>query len=86
MDSKELFFLKILSLSGEIFSGKVYSFSSKNSLGDFDILKSHTNFITLLTGKEIRYRVENFLTDTSIEIKNGILIFEDDLAEVFINF
>jgi F0F1-type ATP synthase epsilon subunit len=81
-----LFYVKILSLSGEIFSGEVYSLSAKNSMGNFDILKYHTNFITLLEPGQIKFRIKNFKTYSKEDIKNGFLIFEDNKAEVFINF
>ena len=85
-DDKQLFYLKILSLSGEIFSGEVSSFSSTNIFGDFDILKSHTNFISLLNKGQVKYRAKGFVTYNTIDITTGLLIFENDKAEVFINF
>jgi F0F1-type ATP synthase epsilon subunit len=85
-NNENLFYIKILSLSGEIFSGDIYSFSAKNVSGDFDILKSHTNFISLLEKGEIKYRAKGFMIYTNLDINNGLLIFEDDKAEVFINF
>jgi F0F1-type ATP synthase epsilon subunit len=85
-EDKNLFYLKILSLSGEVFSGEVYSFSGTNIDGDFDILKSHTNFISLLNKGQIKYKIKGFMTYTSIDVTTGLLIFEDDKAEVFINF
>lgn len=40
--------VKIHDLSKVLFDGEVYAISSTNESGPFDILSSHTNFITLI--------------------------------------
>lgn len=45
--------LRIISPKQTIYDGMVFSVSSVNSAGKFDILPSHANFITLIEGKPI---------------------------------
>lgn len=45
--------VKIVSAKGTSFEGPAYSISSQNSVGRFDILPEHANFITLIQGQPI---------------------------------
>ncbi len=75
----KLFWLPIIK---EIsFQGKAKSVSSKNTLGDFDILPKHTNFITLIFEKltivtpdrqKITYQFKRGVLEVS---KNKVNIF-----------
>lgn len=76
--------VKVISPKKEIFSGKALSISSKNSAGNFDILPSHANFITLIKNNPIIVRITS---SKKIEInpcfailyceKNKVIIFVD---------
>jgi F0F1-type ATP synthase epsilon subunit len=48
--------VRILSPRQLIFEGQALSVSSKNSVGDFDILPYHANFISLIENNVIRIR------------------------------
>jgi len=52
MTTKTLY-LRILSPQNTLFEGSVLSISSRNILGDFDILPEHANFITLIDHQPI---------------------------------
>ena len=92
MNNKEYFNLKILSLKGKLFEGEVSYFSATNQIGDFDILKNHINFVSVLMPGKIKYLeknskdVDSSLKEKKIDIDNGILVFTENLAQVFINF
>ena len=45
--------VRIVSPKGTVFEGQAYSVSSQNSVGKFDILPGHTNFITLIKDQSI---------------------------------
>lgn len=45
--------VRIVSPRGVIFEGQATSVSSKNSIGSFDILPQHANFITIVENQPI---------------------------------
>ncbi len=49
----QLFHLKIISPVEVIFEGEVKAVSSANSVGKFDILAEHANFITIIENQPI---------------------------------
>lgn len=51
--------LKISSPGGIVFEGDVFSVSSKNLSGKFDILPQHANFITLIENEPINIILPN---------------------------
>lgn len=53
---KPLLHVRILSPRQLIFEGEALSVSSKNILGDFDILPFHANFISLIEKNIIRIK------------------------------
>ena len=57
MANKNTLTVKIISPTQTIFDGEAYSISSVNSLGKFDILPYHANFITLVQKSPIFLRV-----------------------------
>ena len=54
--TSQLLNVRILSPRQVLFEGKALSVSSKNSMGDFDILPYHANFISLIENNVIRIR------------------------------
>ena len=43
--------VRIVSPKGEVFKGEATAVSSRNSVGNFDILPQHANFVTLEIGR-----------------------------------
>ena len=64
MPDKNTLTVKIISPTQTIFDGEAYSISSVNSLGKFDILPYHANFITLVQKNPITLRVRKKDADT----------------------
>lgn len=58
MAAKNTLTVKILSPTQTIYDGEALSISSANSLGKFDILPYHANFITLVQNTPIVLRVK----------------------------
>lgn len=50
---KQNLHVRIVSPRGVIFEGQAFSISSKNSVGAFDILPQHANFITIVENQPI---------------------------------
>lgn len=51
--------VKIISPRQDFFEGEALSVSSKNSVGNFDILPEHANFITMIQNTSIIIRKPN---------------------------
>ena len=67
--------VKIINPAATLFEGDALSVSSKNSLGKFDVLPEHANFITLVEKEPIIIRKPDKETTN----------FEFDLAIVYVS-
>ena len=65
----------------EPFKGKVNAVSSKNRLGNFDILPSHTNFISLIFGTLTLHFPKEEIT---YQFERGVLEVSGDKVRVFL--
>ncbi len=63
------------------FEGKAKAVSSKNRLGDFDILPGHTNFITLIFDS-LTIRIPEGKIDYQFE--RGVLEVSEDKVSIFL--
>ncbi len=73
----------IRSRSEEIFNGKNSTVTSVNDLGEFDILYSHANFISII--KKYIIIDKGLQTERRIEVPTtGVLRVLRDYVEVFI--
>lgn len=71
--AKNVLQVKIISPTQTIFDGEAYSISSVNSLGKFDILPFHANFITLVQKAPITLRVSRKSTTIQAPKKGGFM-------------
>lgn len=78
--------VKVISPKETIFDGEALSVSSKNSIGPFDILPEHANFITVIEGNPIMIRTPqkekepltfNFPLAIIYNINNKVSIYTD---------
>lgn len=77
--------VKIISPKEIIYQGTALSVSSTNSVGKFDILPEHANFITMIKGNPIIIRtvdkkeplVFNFPLAIIYNIKNKVSVYTD---------
>ncbi len=51
--NQEFLTVRIVSPKKELYTGLALSISSENSVGKFDILPEHANFVTLVDNKEL---------------------------------
>ena len=65
----------------EPFQGKVKAVSSKNSLGNFDILPSHANFISLIFGTLTLHFPKEKIT---YQFERGVLEVSEDKVRIFL--
>src|SRR3989344_8010632 len=88
MPSKNTLTVKIISPTQTLFDGEAYSISSVNSLGKFDILPYHANFITLVQKVPIILRVRKKNADQKADLKTGMLseLFGNDIEEIKYQF
>lgn len=88
MASKNTLTVKILSPTQTIFDGEAYSISSVNSLGKFDILPFHANFITLVQKSPIVLRVRKKDVDKNAAMGTEMFneLFGKNIEEVKYQF
>lgn len=67
----------------KVFDGTAQSVTSYNEVGEFDILDSHANFITLVGRYVILDKGSSHELKT--EIKSGVLKCDKNNVEVYIN-
>ncbi|HLD51309.1 hypothetical protein A3K34_00650 [candidate division WWE3 bacterium RIFOXYC1_FULL_40_10] len=67
---------------GVVFDGTAASVSSKNTLGTFDILSGHANFITLISGFLIVDKGK--LSEKTITLEKGILSVYENAVTVYL--
>lgn len=83
MASQDTLHLTIRSREGIMYQGEVYSVSSENDDGKFDILPQHSNFITLMQGvlivRNTNGQIQNIQTGS-----NGILRVRDNKVEILL--
>jgi len=63
-------------------TSSVYSITTKNSKGNFDILPFHSNFVTMISGDII---VDKELpTEKTIKMEKGILTVVSNTVDVYV--
>jgi len=89
MDSNLILQVKILTPKQTVFEGQALSVSSTNSVGKFDILPKHANFITLIENQPIEIQDMNrefkkfqFSQAIIYNISNKVSIFAEPLGEI----
>jgi hypothetical protein len=86
--TKNTLTVKIISPTQTIYDGEAYSISSVNSLGKFDILPYHANFITLVQKVPIILRVKKKDADQKAVLGSEVLdaLFGKNIEEVKYQF
>ncbi len=74
--------VKIRSRNKVYFDGIAYSVTSKNEMGEFDILPQHANFVTLIT----EYIIVNKGLEDEVDIGlgKGVLNVETDRVDGYV--
>jgi len=67
-----------------VWQGEANSLSSVNSVGVFDILPGHANFITLIQDNPITVR-EASGTDKVFKYKRAVLVIENDKINIYVD-
>ena len=79
---KSVIHVKIRDLAHTLFEGDVMAISSTNEKGAFDILSSHSNFISLIKDKITLTHLDG--TKQQINLNAGGLRNMDNAVEVFL--
>src|SRR3989344_6464851 len=80
--NKYIFHLKVASREGTIYEGQVRSISSFNEKGEFDVLASHANFISLVKKRLTIRETENEDSKKDIAFDNALIRVRENLVEV----
>jgi F-type H+-transporting ATPase subunit epsilon len=77
--------LDIISPEEEIFSGEVESISLPGISGRFQLLNHHAPIISALTSGSVRYVLKDVKTETSVEIKGGVVEMLNNSAVILLD-
>ena len=66
-----------------LFDGSATSVTSKNTTGEFDVLGSHANFVTLIKEKLILDK--GLSTEKKFDVNSGILSCNSDVVVVYLD-
>ena len=78
----DLLTITVRKRDGVVFAGQAKSFSSKNSVGVFDILPCHTSFVSVIRDKLSIINHEN--KKTEILITRGVVRVKANAVDVFL--
>ena len=67
----------------KIWEGKAEWVSSKNSVGPFDILPFHSNFITIIENETIKIKTEKEIKELKFSI--SILYVHNNRVSIYVN-
>lgn len=81
MPSAKQLNLRIQSREEEIYNGPIKSLTSKNDKGMFDVLKGHSNFISLVDDLLIIRELDGQTKE--ISINSGVIKVEGDNIEIY---
>ena len=74
--------VNIRSRNKTFYNGPAYSVTSRNEIGDFDVLSQHANFVSVVMGSII---VDKGLdTELEINIDKGVLYVQNDVVDGYV--
>ncbi len=82
MNNENTIQLLVMSRENVIYKGEVFSLTSVNEKGIFDILPMHANFISLISAKLIIGEKDG--NKREIKINNGLLRTNQNKVEVYV--
>ncbi|OGD09805.1 hypothetical protein A2397_00470 [Candidatus Amesbacteria bacterium RIFOXYB1_FULL_44_23] len=74
--------VEVRSRQGLMFEGELFALSSFNKTGPFDVLPTHTNFITMIKDK-LTLRRQDGRTE-EINVADGVMMVEGNKVKVFL--
>lgn len=74
--------VEVRSRQGLIFSGDLKAISAFNTVGPFDILPGHANFVSMIVNKLILHG-DPGKTD-EINVDNGVIVVEENNVKIFL--
>lgn len=83
VDTKEpKLFLKVITRQGILFDGEIKSVSSTNEAGNFDVLRKHAQFISIIKNKIVIRKLDD--TVNEIPVDNAIMRVKGEQVQVFL--
>ncbi len=83
VDTKEpKLFLKVITRQGILFDGEIKSVSSTNEAGNFDVLRKHAQFISIIKNKIVIRKLDDTINE--IPVDNAIMRVKGEQVQVFL--
>lgn len=67
---------------GVVFLGDLTAVTGFNTVGVFDVLPDHANFISMITKKVILHKEDGKIDE--INLDNGVIVVEDNKVQIFL--
>jgi F0F1-type ATP synthase epsilon subunit len=74
--------VQVRNRQGLVFDGELFAITAYNSVGVFDVLPQHANFISMIK-KRVILRQADGRTD-EISLENGVMMVENNKVVVFL--
>ena len=81
-DTRPKLFLKVITRQGVLFNAEITSLSSANATGPFDVLKEHTQFISIIKDKIIIRLPDGKVQEMPVD--NGVMRVKGQIIQVFL--
>ncbi len=74
--------VEVRSRQGLVFEGDLFAVTSYNAKGEFDVLPTHANFVSMIQKKIVLRKANGKIEELTID--NGIMMVEDNQVRIFI--
>lgn len=81
-DNKPVLKVEVRSRQGVVFNGELAAVSSFNSVGPFDILPEHSNFVSMIKNKLVLRRADGRIEELNVD--NGVIMVEKNEVKIFV--
>ncbi len=82
MKIKDSLQVEVRSRQGLVFEGELAAVSSYNTVGPFDVLPKHANFVSMILRKVVLRRHDGRTDEITLE--NGVMIVEENKVTIFL--
>lgn len=74
--------VEVRSRQGLVFEGDLFAVTSYNTKGEFDVLPTHANFVSMIKKKILLRKANGKIEELTID--NGIMLVEDNRVRIYI--
>jgi F0F1-type ATP synthase epsilon subunit len=80
--NNQLLQVEVRSRQGLMFIGELKAVTAFNARGQFDVLVSHANFVSMIRNKVILRRADGRYDEINVE--NGVMVVEENNVKIYL--